>query len=67
MKNQQIPEISLKTGAKVKIICGRLNGVEGPVQDIVTDPEYLDVAVPGRVTFTHPVRRGQNALAYVIE
>ena len=39
----------------------------GPVRDIVTDPEYLDVAVPGGVTFTHPVRRGQNALAYVIE
>jgi len=67
VKNQQIPEVSLKGGIKVKIICGKLNGVEGPVQDIVTDPEYLDVTVPEGTTFTHPVRRGQNALAYVIE
>jgi redox-sensitive bicupin YhaK (pirin superfamily) len=67
VKNEQIPEVSLKSGIKAKIICGRLNGVEGPVQDIVTDPEYLDVTVPGGTTFTHPVRRGQNALAYVIE
>ena len=67
VKNQQIPEVSLKGGVKAKIICGKLNGVEGPVQDIVTDPEYLDVTVPGGATFTHPVRRGQNALAYVIE
>ena len=67
VKNQQIPEVSLKGGIKAKIICGKLNGVVGPVQDIVTDPEYLDVTVPGGTTFTHPVRRGQNALAYVIE
>ena len=67
VKDQQIPEVSLKGGIKAKIICGKLNGVEGPVQDIVTDPEYLDVTVPGGVTFTHPVRRGQNALAYVIK
>ena len=67
VKNQQIPEVSLKGGIKAKIICGKLNGVEGPVQDIVTDPEYLDVTVPEGTTFIHPVRRGQNALAYVIE
>ncbi len=67
VKNQQIPEISLKSGVKAKIICGKLDGVEGPVRDIVTDPEYLDVTVPAGATFTHPVRKGQNAFAYVIE
>jgi redox-sensitive bicupin YhaK (pirin superfamily) len=67
VKNQQIPEISLNGGVKVKIICGKLDGVEGPVRDIVTDPEYLDVTVPAGATFPHPVRRGQNAFAYVIE
>ncbi len=67
VKNQQIPEVSLKNGAKVKIICGKVNGVQGPVLDIVTDPEYLDVTVPAGATFTHPIRQGQNAFAYVIE
>jgi len=67
VKDLQIPEISLKSGAKVKIICGKVNGTQGPVQDIVTDPEYLDVTVPAGATFTHPVRRGQKAFAYVIE
>jgi redox-sensitive bicupin YhaK (pirin superfamily) len=37
------------------------------VQDIVTDPGYLDVTVPAGATFTHPVKRGQKAFAYVIE
>ena len=67
VKNQQIPEISLKSGVKVKIICGKLDKVEGPVRDIVTDPEYLDVTVPVGTTFTHPLRKGKNAFAYVIE
>jgi len=67
VKSRQIPEISLKSGAKVKIICGKANGTQGPVQDIVTDPEYLDVTVPAGVTFTHPVKRGRNVFAYVIE
>jgi hypothetical protein len=67
VKNEQIPEILLKNGAKVKIICGKLNGTQGPVQDIVTDPEYSDVTVPAGATFTHQVRRGQKVFAYVIE
>jgi quercetin 2,3-dioxygenase len=67
VKSHQIPEVALKDGARVKIICGRLNGVEGPARDIVTDPEYLDVTVPAEGTFTHAVKRGSNAFAYVIE
>ena len=42
-------------------------GWKGRCEDIVTDPEYLDVTVPAGATFTHPVRKGQNAFAYVIE
>jgi len=67
VKNQQIPEITLKSGAKVKIICGKVDGTQGPVQDIVTDPEYLDVTVPAGATFAHPIRRTRNAFVYVIE
>jgi redox-sensitive bicupin YhaK (pirin superfamily) len=67
VKSSQIPEISLKDGAKAKILCGKINGVQGPVRDIVTDPEYLDITVPAGTTFTHPIRPGQNAFAYVIE
>jgi redox-sensitive bicupin YhaK (pirin superfamily) len=67
VEHQQIPEISLKNGVKVRILCGKVNGVQGPVRDIVTDPQYLDVSVPAGATFTHPVKKGQNVFAYVIE
>ena len=67
VKRLQIPEVSLAQGVRVKIICGRVNGAEGPVRDIVTDPEYLDVSVPAGAEFHHPIQRVHTAFAYVIE
>jgi redox-sensitive bicupin YhaK (pirin superfamily) len=67
VKRAEIPEVSLEGGVTVKIVCGQVNGVQGPVRDIVTDPEYLDVAVPKGGRFTHPVRKGHTVFAYVIE
>ena len=67
VKRGEIPEVSMEGGAKVKIVCGRVNDVQGPVRDIVTDPEYLDVAVPKGASFLHPVKKGHTVFAYVIE
>jgi len=67
VKRSEIPEVSVEGGATVKIVCGRVNGVQGPVRDIVTDPEYLDVAVPKGARFTHPVKSGHTVFAYVVE
>jgi len=67
VKSKEIPEVTLDRGVKVKIICGEVNGLKGPVQDIVIDPEYLDITVPSKSSFTHPVKRGHTVLAYVIE
>ena len=67
IKSQQVPEITLDGGVKVKIICGEIEGTKGPVQDIVIDPEYLDITVPPKSRFKHPVKRGHKAFAYVIE
>ena len=62
-----IPCVALEGGGSVKIVCGKINGVEGPVKDIVIDPEYLDVTLPAGASFVHPVRTGHTVLAYVIE
>ncbi len=67
VKETQIPEVSLKSGVKVKVICGNVNGVDGPMRDIVIDPEYLDVAVPARTDFQYTVKPGHTVFAYVIE
>ncbi|MCL5023674.1 MAG: hypothetical protein M1497_09970 [Nitrospirae bacterium] len=51
----------------VGIICGVVDGVAGPVKDIVTDPEYIDVSVPAGTTFTHAVPSGPTVFAYVVD
>jgi len=66
VKRGQIPEVQLPGGARIKIICGRVDGRQGPVQDIVTDPEYLDISLPPGSEFHHPTKRGHTVLAYVI-
>jgi redox-sensitive bicupin YhaK (pirin superfamily) len=65
LKSEQIPEVTLENGAKIKIICGEVKGKRGPVQDIVIDPEYLDVMLPPGSEFIHPVKRGHTVFAYI--
>jgi redox-sensitive bicupin YhaK (pirin superfamily) len=63
----QIPEAEQKNGVRIKIICGRIGETEGPVKDIVIDPQYLDVTVPPGTDFIHRTNREHNVFAYVIE
>jgi len=67
IKSTQIPEITVNGGGKARIICGELDGVKGPISDIVTNPEYLDVRVPTGSKFLHAVKPGYTVFAYVIE
>ena len=67
VKSATIPEVVEDNGTKIRIIAGSEGGREGPVRDIITDPEYLDVTVPAGAVFTHPTRRGHTVFAYVIE
>jgi hypothetical protein len=62
----QIPAISFKDDVTVRVICGTVAGVHGPVHDIVADPEYLDVTIGAGGQFSHPVKPVSTAVAYVI-
>src|SRR5450756_226463 len=65
IKAEDIPEVILDSGAHVKVICGTVDGIRGPVQDIIAEPEYLDITVPLHSRFQHRVTDGHTALAYV--
>lgn len=67
VKAAAIPEVSLESGAKIRVISGEIADVRGPVRDIVIDPEMLDVSVPAGGTFRHPVREGHTTVAYVLD
>lgn len=67
VRSNQIPKVLLDNGVNIKIICGRVGDTEGPVRDIVIDPEYLDITVPPQTTYRHPTKSGHNVFAYVID
>ena len=63
---EEIPEVTRADGTLVRVIAGVVDEVQGPVQGIVIDPDYLDCSVPEGVEFVHPVTRGHRAFIYVI-
>ena len=63
----EIPEVRLADGVVVKVVCGRIGEVTGPVTDIVTEPEYLHVTVPAGAEFRHAIPDGHTAFAYVYD
>ncbi len=66
IKSTQVPEVEAKNGARIKVICGTVEGRQGPVRDIIIEPEYLDVTLPALAEFVHKTPRGHTVFAYVI-
>jgi redox-sensitive bicupin YhaK (pirin superfamily) len=67
VESSQIPEVLLDNGTKIKVICGQIGDILGPVRDIITDPEYLDITIPDKSEFVHLTKAGHTVFAYVIE
>jgi quercetin 2,3-dioxygenase len=61
-----VPRVEVEGGVLVRVICGEVAGAQGPVSDIVIEPEYLDVSVPKGSSFVRAIPRIHNAFAYVI-
>ncbi len=66
IKSSQVPEVTIGNGANIRVICGNVEGRQGPVRDIVIDPEYLDVTLPAGSEFVHKTVRGHTVFAYII-
>jgi redox-sensitive bicupin YhaK (pirin superfamily) len=66
IKAHQIPVVKWHNGIEIKVISGEVGGVKGPVEDIVIDPEYIDVTVPANGAYVHPTKLGHTVFAYVI-
>ena len=62
---RQIPVIERENGVKVRVVCGVVDGVQGPVGEIRIDPEFLDVEVPAGAVFSHKLPAGYAVFAYV--
>jgi hypothetical protein len=66
VKATDIPELELRGGVRIKIVAGEIEGISGPVRDIVIDPGMLDVSVPAAAEFSHALPAGHTAFAYIL-
>ena len=62
---KQIPLVSLANGARIKVIAGEVGDVTGPVQQLATQPIYLDVLLGAGLSFEHGLPAAHNAFVYV--
>src|SRR5690242_18231515 len=63
--HEEVPRLTLPSGAAVKVIAGSSHGVDGAVQREATQPLYLDIDLPQGVEFEQPLPAGHNAFFYV--
>lgn len=63
--SDQIPQVALPRGDKVRVIAGSTHGVAGAVQRAHTEPTYLDVHLSAEAEFAHALPAAHNALVYV--
>lgn len=61
-----IVAVQRSDGTVIKVIAGAVEGVSGPVDDVLIDPEYLDCTVPAATEFVHSTNSGYTVFLYVI-
>jgi len=64
---ERIPEITLAPGVKARVIVGEQAGVRGPVDNIATDPLYLDLHLDAGASAQIDVPEAHNAFVYIYE
>lgn len=67
VRNETIPVFSPNPNVTIKIIAGQLNGARGPVQDLVVDTEYFDVAIAPNTEFEIATKPYYKTFAFVFE
>lgn len=65
VEDSAIPERVLADGSRARVIAGSFEGTRGPVEGIVTEPEYFDLLLAPGADIVHRVQPGKTAFAYV--
>jgi quercetin 2,3-dioxygenase len=60
-----LPRVALADGAQALVVCGEAGGVAGPVQEIGTEPLYLDVTLQPGAALSQMIPAAHNVFAYV--
>jgi redox-sensitive bicupin YhaK (pirin superfamily) len=60
VRKETIPMVN-KEGGEIKVIAGSVDGIQGPVRDLVVPVEYLDVNLSSGATFSAASSPGGHA------
>lgn len=64
---ERIPETQLAPGATARVIVGEQAGVRGPVENVATDPLYLDLHLDAGAKADIEIPAGHNGFVYVYQ
>jgi redox-sensitive bicupin YhaK (pirin superfamily) len=67
IKKEDIPVVKPEMGVEVKVVAGEVDGVIGPVKDLVVKAQYLDVELAPNHVWEHSVPEGESAFVYVFQ
>jgi hypothetical protein len=71
IRPEEIPEMDLPTGGKVRVIAGNVEiagkALFGPIQGGTTAPLFWDIRLPAGVRFAHAIPLGHTAFIYTYE
>jgi len=62
-----IPRVNHPGGASINVISGSIEGVVGPVKDLMVDIEYLDVYLPPNTVLEKATKNNLISFAYVFQ
>ena len=61
-----IPVINPSNGVTIRLICGKIGEIQGPVRDIVIKIEYMDVSLAPNVSWNRAISPGMNSFLYMV-
>lgn len=67
IKHHEIPETKVDNDTFVRILAGEFDSIKGPVQDVISSPNFLDITVNQETNFNYKVETGDTVILYTIE
>lgn len=67
LNKDQIPTIMSEEGLTARVICGNFAGVIGPIEDIITEPEYIDFSLLPNMELIKDTKTNHTVFTYIVE
>lgn len=65
--SSSIPSVQPTGDVSIKVICGTIESVTGPIEDEITEPNYFDITIKPGSNYTIQVSPDHKVFCYVIE